>query len=469
MDSITFFGGAQSVTGSKHLVEVAGKKILLDCGSFQGLSDTRARNREFSFSPQEVDAVVLSHAHLDHCGMLPLLVKRGFAGNIFSTLATKEVTAYILQDSAGIEEQDTFYKKKHNIGTHDEQEPLFTTKDVETTMERFVPVPYARNIDQGWTEILPGISIKLYDAGHILGSSIIVLRYEQAGEARHIAYTGDVGPLGVPMLHDPEVPSETIHTLLMESTYGKRTHLPIELAEERLATAIHSVCKRGGIMVVPAFSLGRTQMLVYTIHKLLDEGRIPNFPIFVDSPLATDITNLYKSYTKEYDEETRIDFTNEGKLPLAFSNLKYIQEAEESKRLNGKEGPFMIISASGMMTAGRVVHHLRNTISNKKNAVFITGYQAIGTTGRKILEGAKQVELHGTFVPVHAEVLLFNEFSAHADGQQLTEFAAKIEGLSTIALVHGEDKEVEALQERLLAKNPNWNVVNPAEGDSISI
>ncbi|MDA1168935.1 MAG: MBL fold metallo-hydrolase [bacterium] len=469
MGSITFFGGAGSVTGSKYLVSIAGKKILLDCGTFQGLSDARSRNRQFSFSPTDVDAVVLSHAHLDHCGMLPLLVKKGFRGSIFSTLATKAVATYILHDSAGIEEQDVAYKRKHNIGTQDEQEPLFTIEDVAATMKRFVPIPYARNIAQGWTEILSGISVKLYDAGHILGSSITVLRYEEAGEVRHVAYTGDVGPIGVPMLHDPEIPRENIHTLLMESTYGKRKHLPIELAEERLATAIHSVCKRGGIMVVPAFSLGRTQMLVYTIHKLLDEGRIPHFPIFVDSPLATDITNIYKSYTQEYDEETRIDFTNEGKLPLTFSSLKYIQSAEESKKLNGMEGPFMIISASGMMTAGRVVHHLRNTISNKNNAVFITGYQAIGTTGRKILEGAKQVELHGRVIPVRAEILLFNEFSAHADGGQLTDFASNIEGLTTIALVHGEDKEVQALQKRLQEKTSEWNVVIPNEGDSISI
>ncbi|MEK7499947.1 MAG: MBL fold metallo-hydrolase [Patescibacteria group bacterium] len=469
MSSITFFGAAGGVTGSKHLVAVAGKNILLDCGTFQGLSDTRSRNREFAFSPSDVDAVVLSHAHLDHCGMLPLLVKRGYAGNIFSTMATKAVTGYILQDSAGIEEQDVAYKRKHHIGTAEEQTPLFNSEDVEVTMKRFVPIAYARNIAQGWTEILPGVSVKLYDAGHILGSSIIVLKYEEAGEVRHIAYTGDVGPIGVPMLHDPEVPSENIHTLLMESTYGKRKHLSTEKAEERLAAAIHTVCKRKGVMVVPAFSLGRTQMLVYTIHKLLDEGRIPHFPIFVDSPLATDITNIYKSYTEEYDEETRIDFTNEGKLPLTFPNLKYIQEAIESKKLNGKEGPFMVISASGMMTAGRVVHHLRNTISDEKNAVFITGYQAVGTTGRKILEGAKHIELHGEMVPVRAEVLLFNEFSAHADGGQLTDFASHIKGLTTIALVHGEPSEAEALQKTLLQKNDQWNVSIPSEGDSISI
>lgn len=468
MSSITFFGGAGSVTGSKHLVEIAGKRILLDCGTFQGLPDVRSRNRTFPFAPESLDAVVLSHAHLDHCGMLPLLVKRGYVGNIYSTDATREVTSYMLQDSAGIEEQDVLYKRKHHIGSPDEREPLFTSEDVLLTMDRFVSVPYARN-ESGWEEILPGISLKLYDAGHILGSSIIVLRYEESGELRHIAYTGDVGPRGVPMLHDPEIPKENIHTLLMESTYGSRKHSPLKEAEERLAKAITTVFERGGIMVVPAFSLGRTQMLVYTIHKLVDSGRIPRFPIFVDSPLATDITNVYKSYAKEYDKETKMDFSRQNDLPLSFNSLEYVRSAEDSKKLNGKQGPFMIISASGMMTAGRVVHHLRNTISDSKNAVFISGYQAAGTTGRGILEGAKQIELHGQFVPVEAEIFLFNEFSAHADGEQLVEFATGIEGVKNIALVHGESKEAEGLKRSLLKKNGQWNVLLPNEGDVISI
>ncbi|HLC49278.1 MAG TPA: MBL fold metallo-hydrolase [Candidatus Andersenbacteria bacterium] len=468
MSSITFFGAAGSVTGSKHLVSIADKNILLDCGMFQGLPDVRNRNRAFPFDPDSIDAVVLSHAHLDHCGMLPLLVKRGYKGSIFATRATQEVTSYILEDSAGIEEQDVMYKRKHHIGSPDERELLFTRDDVEATMKHFVPIPYARSRD-GWKEILPGISVKLYDAGHILGSSIIVLRYSEGGKMRHIAYTGDVGPNGVPMLHDPEVPQEEIHTLLMESTYGNRKHLPMEEAQERLVKAINAVCERKGAMVVPAFSLGRTQMLVYTIHKMVDAGRIPRFPIFVDSPLATDITNIYKHYTAEYDSETATDFTRPGESPLAFRNLEYIQSAEDSKKLNGRVGPFMVISASGMMTAGRVVHHLRNTISDKKNAVFITGYQAIGTTGRRILEGAKHIELHGTFVPIHAEILLFNEFSAHADGEQLTDFASQVHGLSKIALVHGEPKESQALQAGLQKKNANWNVILPQEGESISI
>ncbi len=468
MGSITFFGGAGSVTGSKHLVHVAGKNILLDCGLFQGLPDVRARNRVFPFPPDSIDAVVLSHAHLDHCGMIPLLVKRGYRGKIFATKATRDVTEFMLQDSAGIEMQDVLYRQKHHIGSPDEREMLFTSDDVTLALEQFEAVSYARNRDV-WEEILPGISLKFYDAGHILGSAITVLRYEEAGEMQYIAYTGDVGPKGSPMLHDPEVPQEPISTLLMESTYGNREHLPMREAESRLADAITKVHARGGIMVVPAFSLGRTQMLVYTIHRLTDLGLIPRFPIFVDSPLAQDITTIYQANGEDFDKETKEDFSRIGELPLSFRNLEYVQSSEDSKKLNGRKGPFMIISASGMMTAGRVVHHLRHTIANANNAIFVTGYQAIGTTGRRILSGAKHIELHGDWFPVRAEVLLFNEFSAHADSKALSDFAGRIRGLRTLALVHGETEEANALASTLRARHSGVDIIVPQEGKTISI
>lgn len=468
MASITFFGGAGSVTGSKHLVEVAGKRILFDCGTFQGLPDVRERNRSFSFPPDSIDAVILSHAHLDHCGMLPLLAKRGFTGKIFSTSATKDVALRMLEDMAGIEAQDAEYRALHHIGSPDEREPLVTLDDVTALMPHFESLPYARDND-AWQEILPGVSLKFYDAGHILGSAITVLKYEEDGKTHHICYTGDIGPKGVPLLHDPEIPNEDIETLLMESTYGNRTHTPLEQAKSELAQAIKKVCDRNGVMVVPAFSLGRTQMLVYIIHKLVDIGAIPRFPIYVDSPLATDITQLYRAHADVYDVETRADFAREDDRPLAFRNLEYIHTVQESKALNGKKGPFMIISASGMMAAGRVVHHLRNTISNPNNAVFITGYQARGTTGRRILSGAKNIELHGEWFPVRSEVFLFNEFSAHADQPQLVNFAKNITGLQQIALVHGEEQEAKTLSEKLHEALPRVTSTYPHEGSTISI
>lgn len=468
MGSITFFGAAGSVTGSKHLVEVAGKRVLLDCGTFQGLPDVHSRNRMFPFPPESIDAVVLSHAHLDHCGMLPLLVKRGYAGNIFSTAATRDVASRMLEDAAGIEMQDAVYRARHHLGAPDDREPLFTIDDIAPTMKRFHPLPYVRD-DASWQEIVPGISIKFYDAGHILGSAVTVIRYEEQGTARYIAYTGDLGPNDVPLLYNPETPAEEIHTLLLESTYGNRNHEGLDESKNRLAQTITDVCKRGGVMVVPAFSLGRTQMLVYIIHQLLDANRIPSFPIYVDSPLASDITDVYEKYVGMYDKETGVDFSKRGDMPLEFKNLVYTQSADESKALNDKQGPFMVISASGMMTAGRVVHHLRHRIADKRNAIFITGYQAAGTVGRRILSGADTVELHGDQFPVRAQVVLFNEFSAHADQKELVAYAQGIPGLSTIALVHGEPKESQALMGALHTANPSWNIVRPIEADTIAI
>lgn len=468
MASITFFGGAGSVTGSKHLVEIAGKKILLDCGTFQGLPDVRSRNRTFPFPPDSIDAVILSHAHLDHCGMLPLLVKRGYKGRVFSTEATRDVAFRMLQDAAGIEAQDATYRARHHLGAPDDREPLFTMDDIPILIDHFTTLPYSRDNDD-WQDILPGISIKFYDAGHILGSAVTVIRYEDDGTVRHIAYTGDMGPKGVPLLPDPEIPKEEIHTLLMESTYGNRNHEGLESAKARLITAVTDVCARGGVMVVPAFSLGRTQMLVYVMHQLFDSGAIPRFPIFVDSPLASDITTVYEKYASAYDKETGVDFSRIGDVPLEFQNLTYTRSAEESKALNTKKGPFMVISASGMMTAGRVVHHLRHRISDPKNAIFVTGYQAAGTIGRRILEGSKKIELHGDVFPVRAQVMLFNEFSAHADQRQLVSYAQGIRGLSTIALVHGEQKESEALEGVLGKQNSAWKVIRPKEGDTIPI
>lgn len=468
MASITFFGGAGSVTGSKHLIEVVGKKILFDCGSFQGLPDVDERNRSFSFSPESIDAVVLSHAHLDHCGMLPLLVKRGFKGSVYSTSATKDVVERMLEDMAGIEMQDAEYKTKHHIGSPDERVALVTIEDIPPLMERFVDIPYQRE-DGSWHELFEGIRIKLYDAGHILGSAIIVLEYKENNETKRVCFTGDMGPQGVPLLHNPEVPDESIDTLLLESTYGNRTHTTLDDAKIKLAETIKKVCERDGIMVVPAFSLGRTQMLVYIIHQLVDSGAIPRFPIFVDSPLATDITELYRAHADLYDVETRMDFAREGDLPLAFRNLEYIRTVDQSKALNGRKGPFMVISASGMMTAGRVVHHLKNTISNPNNAVFITGYQARGTTGRRILSGAQNIELHGQWYPVRADVCLFNEFSAHADQKQLAAFAGSLKGVKNIFLVHGEEQEGNALAGALSTVLPSALVKYPHEGDTISI
>ncbi|MBI3255450.1 MAG: MBL fold metallo-hydrolase [Candidatus Andersenbacteria bacterium] len=466
--NITFYGGAGAVTGSKHLLEVEGKRILLDCGTFQGLSDMRERNRSLPFAPESIDGVVISHAHLDHIGMLPILVKRGFKGKIFATFATRDVAQYMLRDAATIEEQDAAYRMKHRLGAPDDRVPLFTVDDIPAVMDHFAVLPYARE-DRSWHEILPGFRLKFYDAGHILGSAVTVLEARDGGETKRLAYSGDVGPSGMPLLHDPEVPLEELSTLLLESTYGGRRHQPLSAAVARLAETINAVVARQGKMIVPSFSLGRTQVLVYLIHKLTDEGKIPRLPIFVDSPLATNVTEVYRRHRQDYDVETAADFGGDTAGPLAFRNLSYIKAVEDSKRLNVTPGPFMIIAGSGMMAGGRVVHHLRHTVTDPRNAILITGYQAEGTTGRRLVEGADTIELYGDRLPVKAQVALFNEFSAHADGLQLNVYANMIKGLKRVYLVHGERSQAEGLRQQLAQAHPAWEVAVPQEGQTVTI
>lgn len=466
--NITFYGGAGEVTGSKHLVEVAGKRVLLDCGTFQGLPDVRERNRSFPFEPDVIDAVVLSHAHLDHIGMLPLLVKRGFHGPIVATPGTRDVAHFMLRDAAGIEMQDAEYRRKHHIGAPDFREPLFTLEDIPKVMDLFTVVEYERERRQ-WFSVIPGMEIKFYDAGHILGSAVTAIKLQEDGREHMLAYSGDVGPLDMPLMRDPEVPREEIQTLLLESTYGGRRHDSFDVAVERLGETINRVYKRQGKIIIPSFSLGRTQLIVYIIHKLTDEGKIPRLPIFVDSPLAANLTEVYRRHQKEFDPETEVDFSGPGHRPLMFRNLSYTKSIEDSKSLNVMAGPFVIVAGSGMMTGGRVVHHLRHSLPDPRNALFITGYQAEGTVGRRLLEGASTIELYGDPIRVKAEVVLFNEFSAHADSPQLVSYAQQMPGLKSIYLVHGEAQQADALIEHLMAVRQDWHVERPKEGKTVTL
>ncbi len=466
--TISFYGGAGGVTGSKHLLAVGNKHILLDCGTWQGAPEVRKKNRSFPFKPEAVDCVVLSHAHVDHCGMLPLLVKRGFRGSIFATEATRDVAYLMLKDMAKIEWQDAEYRRRHEVGTLDEREPLFDARDVVLAMERFVSVPYVRHRNE-WREIAPKVKLKLYDAGHILGSAVCVLEAGEGKGLKRIAYSGDIGPPGMPLLFDPQVPREKIEVLILESTYGSRRHETSEGTEERLVNCIKTVLNRGGKMIVPAFSLGRTQGIVYLLHKLTNEGRLPHFPIYVDSPLAVRLTDVYRQHRSEYDEKSGVDFRGPHDKPLAFHNLRYIRSVEESKQLNEQPGPLMIISASGMMAYGRVVHHLRQGVADPKNAIFVTGYQAEGTLGRRILEGARRVDIFGDRLAVRAQVWLFNELSAHADREQLQRYAEGLEGLRQVFLVHGEPHQADDLKKQLELAHPEWWVERPKEGDSYEL
>ncbi len=464
--TITFFGAAGGVTGSKHLLTVRDTRILLDCGLSQGLPDTRERNRALPFPPESISAVVISHAHLDHIGMLPLLVKRGFTGPIYATAATIAIAKHLLNDFAHLETQDAKYNERHHFGPPDAREPLVTPADIPPVMKQFVAISYARD-NSDWRDIASGVRLKIYDSGHILGSAIIVIEATTAGSPTYLAYTGDLGPTNVPLLHDPEVPTEPITTLLLESTYGSRKHEPQAAAVDRLVEVITRVCARGGKIIVPAFALGRTQLLVYLLHKMIDEQRIPRFPIYVDSPLAESITDVFQAHARDFDTAATTDFKGAHHTPLLFRNLTYVSSVMESKALNAAHGPLMIISASGMMTGGRVVHHLRNAITDPNNAVLITGFQAIGTPGRALVEGAKEIDFFGERLPVKAEIILFNEFSAHADSVGLQKYAEAFPSLKHVALVHGEPHQADDLAQQLKAAHPEWQVDRPNEGDII--
>ncbi len=465
---ITFHGSALNVTGSKHLVETNGKKILLDCGLHQGRrSEAFAKNRKFPFVPSEIDAVVLSHAHADHSGMLPLLAKQGFRGKIYATPATRDVAEYILLDSSNIQRQDAEYFNSHLPEGEEPIEPLYTDDDVHAALDLVEETPYFLHTHK-WTQIFPGIKIKFLDAGHILGSSMIVLSSEEDAIVKTIAFSGDLGASRAPLLRDPEKLDTKPDALILECTYGNRTHADLPVAREKLSALIHRAVDEKLKIIVPSFALGRTQEMIYILHQMTDSGQIPRIPIYVDSPLASHITDVFKRHVEEYDEESRKDFARDGEMPLMFRNLIFTESVEDSKALNDKSGPWMVISSSGMCEAGRILHHLANHIRDPKSVIAFTGYQAKHTLGRKILEGESPVKIFGNYFDVQAEVMVFNELSAHADQNGLLEFARESKA-PKIALVHTEEAQATAFLERAHAELPGVDFMVPDDGQFMEI
>jgi len=444
---VTFQGAAGAVTGSMHQLEVDGKHYLLDCGMFQGRrKEAEQRNRNFPFAASAIDAVVLSHAHIDHSGRLPLLAKSGFHGPIYTTPATIDLCDAMLRDTGHIAESDAeFVNRKHPEDPP--VEPLYTVEDAAAAMELFRPVALHKSTNIGGSVKGGNLVMESYDAGHILGSSSIVLT---DGKVR-LAFSGDVGRPGLPIIRDPE-PLPPVDYLIMESTYGGRTHpQPVE-ALSQLEETVKRTIARGGRLIVPAFAVGRTQQLVLMLHQLMNDKRIPSVPMFVDSPLAVNVTDVFRAHPECFDKETN-EYLRKGEDPFGFNRLIYIRDVNESKELNTRKGSFIVISASGMCEAGRILHHLRNNVEDSRNTVLLTGYQAENTLGRKLHDGWKSVRIFGIPEQVEAEVASLDALSAHADAGELLDWMKPMTGtLKKVFLVHGEPEQSRALAEAIHAR-----------------
>ena len=435
-----------------HEVQFDGRRFLLDCGLYQGRrSEARTRNRELPFPAKAVDGVVLSHAHIDHSGNLPSLTRQGFDGPIYTTPATADLAAEMLKDSAFIQEKDAEYlnrraSRRRRIDRdfhHDKVEPLYTGDDAAKTQTLFKGVDYRTP-----TQISDTVSYESVDAGHILGSSSVLLHQRRATKPIRLLFSGDIGRPGLPIIRDPQSAPEADY-LIMESTYGGRLHKRGESVIDHLAEVIRRTAAGGGRVIVPAFAVGRTQQLVLLLHELTLEKRIPDLPIFVDSPLATNVTEVYRRHPECYDAETR-KFLLDQREPFGFGRLRYTRNVEESKALNDITHPYIVISASGMCEAGRVLHHLRNNIGDPRNTVLITGYQAQHTLGRKILERREEVPIFGDPMRLRARVVKLNELSGHADQRELLAWLKPLApNLKKIFLVHGEPDAAAALKDAI--------------------
>jgi len=463
---IQFLGAAQTVTGSQHLISVNGSRILLECGLFQGKRrESFERNRNLPFDPAGVDTLILSHAHIDHSGNIPNLVRSGFRGSIYCTFATRDLCSAMLRDSAYIQERDAEYvNKKRARKGQPPVEPIYTHADAIASLEHFVSVGYDRPVT-----VAPGVRCTFLDAGHILGSAIVLLEVEEGRQRTRLLFSGDLGRRDMPILRDP-APAPPADVLIIESTYGDRLHLPHEDAEQRLLDLIGETYAHGGKVVIPAFSVGRTQELVYSLHRLAGAHKLPDLPIFVDSPLAVNATEIFRLHPECYDEELR-EFMARDRHPdpFGFGRLRYIRNVEDSKALNDLEGPAVIISASGMCEAGRIQHHLKHTIGDPRNTVLIVSWQAPHTLGRRLVERQKRVKIFGQEHRLRARVETINGYSAHADRNGLLNWAKPIvRGLRQAFVVHGDPGPAAALADGLRQLGAR-SVATPHRGDVFQI
>lgn len=443
---ITFAGAAREVTGSCHLLHVNGHTVALDCGMFQGRrSESEEKNRTLPAPISGIDSVVLSHAHIDHSGRLPFLVAQGYSKTIWSTAATRDLCAVMLADSAHIQEKDAEFLAKRE---KDFVEPLYGMRHAVRTMELMVGVPYNKPFD-----VVPGVQATYVDAGHILGSASVILDCTENGVTKRLVFSGDIGRSGLAIIRDPVSPPQA-DAVIMESTYGNRDHESVDGARAHLAEVIRNTAARGGRVLIPAFAVGRTQELLYNLNSLLREGAIPSIPVYVDSPLAIDTTTVFEMHPETFDQSE--DMVRKVKELFEFPLLRFTRDVEESKAINSAKGPMIVIAASGMVEAGRILHHLANGAADPRNTILIVGFQAEHTLGRRIVEKQPMLKIFGDEIPLRAKVEVINGYSAHADRGELTAWIDKVKTaspkLGPIWLVHGEPEAQDAFKTSLSAK-----------------
>ncbi len=462
---ITFHGAARTTTGSKHLLEVNGSKILLDCGLFQGRRQQSIQiNEHFPFDPASIDVAVLSHAHIDHSGNLPRLCKLGFRGNIISTFATRDLCQLMLADSAKVQAADiAFLNKKRERQNLPELVPLYNAREAEQCLRQFVTVNYRRPMP-----IAPGITVTFYDAGHILGSAQVVLDIEEGGRRSRLLFSGDVGRGHNDLLRNPE-PVDGVDYMLMESTYGAREHDLPEAASDKLCSIVRTAIERGGKILIPSFAVERTQQVIYRLHHLIKDGCIPPIPTYVDSPLAVNATEVFRLHPECFNDEV-YEFLFQRADPFGFESLNYIRDTARSMDLNTVTGPCIIISASGMCEAGRIVHHLRNNISDSRTTILFVGYCAQNTLGARIRAGDKTVNIFGESLRVNARIEAIDSFSGHADHSELLDYYRATGGSKKkVWLVHGEPDQSDPLRHELRTLFPGTDFIVPTAGETAEI
>lgn len=445
---LSFHGATRGVTGSCHLLQCAGKKILIDCGLYQGGKDLEEENKvEFGFDPADIDYLLLTHAHLDHCGRVPLLSRRGFEGEIIATAATRELARLIMLDSAGLNEEEARYqtRKSRRRGNHPKQfEPLYTTLDALNSLDNFGRVAeYDKSI-----EVCPGVKATFYDAGHILGSANILLEVDDNGKRKTVLFSGDLGNYHRPVLRDPSPPPKADY-VVMETTYGDRAHKDLKPSVEELYDAINDTFKRGGCVIIPAFALERSQEILYYLREGVEQGRIVrSTQVFLDSPMAISATEIFRRHPECYDDETCELFVK-GRDPFDISGLRFTRQTEDSMALNRITGGAIIIAGSGMCTGGRVRHHLKHHLWRQDSSIVFVGFAAMGTLGRQLIDGAKTVNIFGETISVRAEIYTIGGFSAHADQAELVNWHKQTGNPRKTFLVHGEEEAMQAFAKLL--------------------